>query len=105
MPKINVEIQYFRDCPNYVEMIERAKEAMETCETEIEYKEVSVETREKAIEIGFRGSPTLIINGDDFEGMPIPDRPNLSCRYYVNGLPSVEKIRSKIAGMDSGKSK
>ncbi|MFN3270733.1 MAG: DUF2703 domain-containing protein, partial [Candidatus Kapaibacteriota bacterium] len=62
----------------------------------IEYSEELVETEEKARQVGFRGSPTLLINGKDFEGIPIPPVASLSCRVYLKGLPKVEDIRNRI---------
>lgn len=92
---IEVKIQYFRGCPNSEEMIHRVKAAIEGL-PEINYIEELVETEEKAREVGFRGSPTLLINGKDFEGIPIPPVASLSCRVYLKGLPKVEDIRSRI---------
>ncbi len=55
-----------------------------------------METNAKAAEVNFRGSPTLLINGTDLEGIPAPKKPALTCRYYSGGLPTVENIRTKI---------
>ncbi len=51
---------------------------------------------ELAEKIKFRGSPTLLINGEDFEGREEPKSASLNCRYYQNGLPNVEDIKVKI---------
>lgn len=93
---INVIVQYFRGCPNSTEMIKRVKEAIKGI-SGVDYKEILIETEELARKYGFRGSPTLLINGKDFENMPVPPNPTLSCRLYSNGLPTVEEIRGKIA--------
>jgi hypothetical protein len=90
--KIAVELQYFDGCPNSHEMIHRVKEAIKQYKIPIEYHEILINTPEKAEEFEFRGSPTVLINGNDLEGMPAPITGNLSCRYYKNGLPSVETI-------------
>ena len=95
--KIIVEIQHFEGCPNSPVLIARVKEAMKDSRTEIQYTEVLVESNEKAIEVGFRGSPTLLINGKDIEDLPIPENPALMCRYYPKGLPTVGQI---IAALD-----
>ena len=49
----------------------------------------------KAEKLKFRGSPTLLINGNDFEERQIPNSASLNCRIYQNGLPTVEDIRKK----------
>ena len=95
MNKTKIEIQYFRSCPNSKIFIERIKDAIKGMDS-IVYLETLVETNEKAAEVSFRGSPTLLINGQDFENTPAPKNPALTCRFYPGGLPSVETIRKKI---------
>lgn len=95
MKKIKIELQHFHGCPNSTALIERVKEAMKDFENTI-YTEVLVDTNEKAKELKFRGSPTLIINGEDFENQPEPESPALSCRYYLKGLPKLEQIKSRL---------
>ena len=99
---VRVEVQYFRGCPNSDEMIRRVKEAIKDLDG-VEYSEVLIETEELARKYGFRGSPTLLINGKDFENMPIPPVASLSCRVYLKGLPTVTQIREKIRSIQDGK--
>jgi len=98
--KIKIEIQHFRGCPNSPEMIHRVKQAIKGIEEKIEYNEVLVESNEFAEEIKFRGSPTLLINGKDFEGREEPELAALNCRVYESDLPNVHEI--KIIIMASG---
>ena len=95
MKKTTIELQHFNGCPNSPILIERVKEVISDFEN-IEYNEVIVDSNEKAAEVKFRGSPTLLINGEDFENQPEPLEPALMCRYYPHGLPQTEVIRSKI---------
>lgn len=92
---INIELQYFIGCPNSPILIERVREAIKGFDN-IEYHEVIIDTNEKANEKKFRGSPTLLINGKDFENLPEPENPSLACRYYPNGLPTVEQIENRL---------
>ncbi len=94
--KIKIEIQHFRGCPNSPEMIHRVKEAIKGSEEIIEYNEVLIESNELAEKLKFRGSPTVLINGEDIEGREEPESAALNCRVYENGLPSVKEIRNKI---------
>ena len=48
------------------------------------------------MQVKFRGSPTLLINGEDLLGMPAPSQPSLACRYYPKGIPTSEEIRKII---------
>ena len=100
--KISLQIQHFHGCPNSPEMIRRVKEAVRGAEGEVEYQEILVETNELADKIKFRGSPTLLINGEDFEGREEPREASLNCRYYQNGLPDIEEIKEKIKKLLSG---
>ncbi len=94
--KIKIEIQHFRGCPNSPEMIHRVKEAIKGNEEKIEYNEVLVESNELAEKLKFRGSPTVLVNGEDIEGRKEPESAALNCRVYENGLPSKVEIREKI---------
>lgn len=96
MNKVIIEIQYFDGCPNAGEMLENARKAFTLLGDLAEYKETLVETLEKAKETGFRGSPTLLVNGIDIENLPANPFPALSCRFYQNGIPSAEMIAQKV---------
>ncbi len=94
--KVEIIIQHFHGCPNGPKMIENVKTAMKGIEDNINFSEQIIDKPELAKEFIFRGSPTLLVNGEDIEGMKAPENPDLSCRLYPNGLPSVEKIRKRI---------
>jgi len=94
--KLKVEIQFFEDCPNSEEMISRVKKAIEQLEFDIDFSETHVETEEIAMQVKFRGSPTLLVNGSDIENLPEPETAYMACRFYSAGLPSVEKIKEFI---------
>lgn len=94
--KITVEVQYFYGCPNSQEMMRRVQEAIKRTNISIDYHEILVDTPEKAELYKFRGSPTVLINGSDLEGMPVPSAGNLACRYYSNGIPSIDTITDII---------
>ncbi|MCK5456231.1 MAG: DUF2703 domain-containing protein [Melioribacteraceae bacterium] len=96
MNKILIEIQHFSDCPNSEEMIARTKKAILSFESLVDYKETLVEDNVTAEKVKFRGSPTLLINGEDFENLPEPFQPNLTCRIYSKGITSLEEIKEKI---------
>jgi glutaredoxin len=95
--KMIIEVQYFRGCPNSSEMINRVKEAIKSFEENIEYREILVEDNDLAEKLNFRGSPTVLINGKDLEGRDLVESASLNCRIYENGLPSVEKIKSRLS--------
>ena len=94
--KVEIEVQHFEGCPNSGEMIIRVKAAIKEFNNRVDYREILVETQEEAERVKFRGSPTVLINGIDLENMPEPIEANLACRYYKNGLPSIEEIKNFI---------
>lgn len=96
MKKVQIEVQYFNGCPHAAEMLNNVRKAIESFIDQIEYFEYLVDTNEKAKEKGFRGSPTLIINGSDYENMPENFNPSLNCRIYRNGIPDVYSISKVI---------
>ena len=94
--KVNLTLQHFHGCPNSGKMIQNVIDAIKDIKDKVEYKEILVETDELAKEYNFRGSPTLLIDGEDIEGMPEPANPSLACRFYKNGVPDANEIKNKI---------
>ncbi len=96
MKNINIEVQYFRGCPNSEKVINMVKDFVKNSNYSINYTEVLVETPEDAEKYKFRGSPTILINGKDLEGVEENKTPSLACRFYQNGLPSLKDIQNFI---------
>ncbi len=94
--KIKLDFQYFEGCPNHKKMSGNLKEAIKGLEDKIDLKEILVEDEVTAKRVGFIGSPTLLINGEDIVGASVPENPQLACRFYPGGVPSAELIREKI---------
>jgi hypothetical protein len=94
--KVEIEIQHFNGCPNSNELIERVKVAIQEYESRIIYFETLVEDNLTAEKVRFRGSPTLLIDGKDFEDLSEPIQSNLACRFYPNGLPAIGAIKNSI---------
>jgi len=94
--KIKIEFQYFEGCPHSDELFKNLKEAIVGYEYKIELKKIIIDTPELAKKYKFRGSPTILINGKDIEGMMEPLNPAVSCRYYPKGLPTIQFIKKKL---------
>ena len=94
--KIKIEFQYFEGCPHSDELFKNLKEAIVGYEYKIELKKIIIDTPELPKKYKFRGSPTILINGKDIEGMMEPLNPAVSCRYYPKGLPDVKFIKIQI---------
>ncbi len=93
---IKIELQYFQGCPNSDLMMQRLQEAISLSGLDADYREILVETPAKAEEVKFRGSPTVLVNGMDLERLPEPEKGNLACRYYREGIPSAETLVTRI---------
>ncbi len=98
---MDVTLLYFDDCPNW-----KVTDAhLETLTGEIgglEISRVEVTTTEDAERYRFRGSPSVLIDGQD--AFADPDDPvGLSCRVYQTpdgpaGSPTLGQLRDVLTG-------
>ncbi|HEX9549113.1 MAG TPA: thioredoxin family protein [Acidimicrobiales bacterium] len=98
----NVRLLYFDDCPNWRVARARLTEVLSDLGADpdmVVYQEVT--TPEQAAEVGFRGSPTILVDGVD--PFASPDDPSgLACRIYRTAAgsepaPTVEELRAVLA--------
>ncbi|MBS1261881.1 MAG: hypothetical protein MAG453_01216 [Calditrichaeota bacterium] len=94
--KLRLQVQYFEGCPHERELRNRVRDAIRRAGTDVSYDELVVGDNETAARVGFRGSPTLLIDGSDFYGDPAPEQPGLSCRHYPAGMPTVDEIAARL---------
>lgn len=78
-----IEVQYFEGCPHAPPAI-RLGERYRDEHQDVKLTLTRVESDEDAVRVSFRGSPTILINGKDLFGHPVPDEPHLACRFYLN---------------------
>jgi len=96
---MKVTLLYFDDCPNWVEA-DRHLTQLQADIPDMEISRERVETPEEAEQLGFRGSPSLLINGvDPFADSDAPV--GLSCRIYATpsgpaGSPTLEQLRNAL---------
>jgi len=97
---IKFEVQYFDGCPNAAAAVQLVKKYSQAHpETEVGF--VQVQDNERAAMIGFRGSPTVLINGRDWFDMAVPEQPYMACRIYPAGIPSLELFSEMVQKMIS----
>ncbi|MEJ5256198.1 MAG: hypothetical protein WHS89_12710 [Acidimicrobiales bacterium] len=96
---IRVELSYFEDCPHW-----RAAEAnllalKSEFGFELEYR--IIDSPESAVASGFRGSPSISVNGGDLFGAP-DQAVGFTCRRYETpegpaGCPTIGQLRRALA--------
>ncbi|EKA62377.1 DF family (seleno)protein [Janibacter indicus] len=99
---MRVQLLYFDGCPNWQVADGRIREALETLGIHVDVEKVLVTTPEQAEQWSFRGSPSILVDGEDHfaePGAPV----GLSCRLYrtpdgVEGSPTVEQLVQVLSG-------
>lgn len=96
---MKIEFYYFDGCPSYKKALDHLKEIIDEENINADLKLIRVDSPEDAQKVGFQGSPSIRINGQDMEGRR--DSYNFSCRIYnidgaFTGIPSKDYIRAKL---------
>jgi len=100
---MNVTLLYFDDCPNW----RQTDTLLDGLRVEYGFSldRREVRTPEEAARLGFRGSPTVLIDGAD--PFADPEAPvGLSCRIYqgpegLTGSPAEAMLRAVLEGRPS----
>jgi len=92
---MDITVLYVQDCPHVGLARERIVEALGRVGVAATAAERLVPTDAEAVTSGFRGSPTILIDGVD--PFPVDGAAGLSCRLYpgdggVEGAPTVEQL-------------
>ena len=97
-----VTLLYFTDCPSWRTADERLRRLRDELGFELDRR--LVETPEDAQRLGFRGSPTVLVDGRDVFARG--DEPvGLACRIHQTpdgpaGAPTLEQLRAAITTTD-----
>ncbi len=98
---MEIELRYFDGCPNWKTTETRVLRLLDELGISATVRLTRVETFEAAERLGFRGSPTLLLDGTD--PFTDPSSPiGLSCRIYrteagLAGSPSEAQLRLVLA--------
>ncbi len=93
---MELTLQYFDGCPNWKIAERRLATLIQQQGLEVEIRYQLIDSPEAAAEHGFRGSPTILVNGSD--PFAAPDAPvGLSCRVYPTddgpaGSPTLQQL-------------
>lgn len=93
---MEVELLYVPDCPNRDIVRNRLHSALRRIGRGAVIREREVDTAEEGDRLGMRGSPTILIGGEDAFAVP-GDATGLVCRLYrsataVTGAPTVDQL-------------
>ena len=96
---MKIEVLYVPECPSRTAAVQLVKDVLRAEGVVAEIREVLVADWRSAADLGFRGSPTIRVNGHD-----VADRETeavaLSCRLYPGssriGVPPVELVRHAV---------
>jgi hypothetical protein len=100
---VNVELLWWEGCPSTERALETVREAL--AELGLEATEVrtrEVRTDDEAAELGFLGSPTILIDGVDLVPAADDEPIGLSCRVYrrrdgrISPLPDPDDLREAL---------
>lgn len=97
---VKVTVRYFDGCPNWRILDRRLRRLAGELDLELSYE--IVDTPDAAERVGFRGSPSLLVDGQD----PFADGDGpvgLACRVYDTpegpaGAPTVAQLRDVLGG-------
>ena len=100
---MRVSLRYFEGCPSWRVAEDRLRQFLKElgrADMRIEFERV--ETVQRAQEVAFRGSPTVLVNGEDpFLSQDV--QVGLACRIYrteqgPEGAPSLAQLRAALGG-------
>ncbi len=99
---MQIDIVYVPQCPNLDRARSRLEEALDVTGVEASVREIEVATPEAAVEVGMRGTPTILIDGRDAFATQA-EIASMSCRLYavgdsVDGAPTVPQLIEVMVG-------
>jgi hypothetical protein len=101
---MQIEFLFWEDCPSHTDALARLKAVMESEGITQNIRIREVMTDDQAEQLGFPGSPTIRIDGQDIDplGADAAGAFSLSCRVYrtssgrVTPLPPADMIRDAL---------
>jgi hypothetical protein len=96
-----IDFLWWRECPSWERALGILRERLEAAGLDQSLVITEITTDEQARRLGFPGSPTIRVNGDDIQD-PGTNPIGLSCRVYrtrdgrISPLPEVADIDSAL---------
>ncbi len=94
---MDLDLLLVADCPNVDLARRRIVVASERAGIPVEVRERQVTDEAEAVELGMRGSPTILVIGADVAGPASTEVGSVSCRLYrtdsrFEGAPTVDDL-------------
>ena len=92
-----VEVLVFDGCPHAEAALDLTRRVVERLVPNLQVERLEVDTPEKAAEVGFLGSPSIRVDGEDVEGKRTT-RGTLCCRTYEGGagVPAEWRVEAAL---------
>jgi hypothetical protein len=91
-----IELLGFPDCPNTPALRTNLKAALTAVGKGWTFKDTDQERLpEGDLRRGYP-TPTVLVNGRDLYGLPVPTAPSMGCRMYAGGVPGAKDIAEKL---------
>jgi hypothetical protein len=100
--RLKIEFRYWEGCPSHPEALRLLEDVLEERGVDAEIEVRAVRSQEEAEELGFPGSPTILVDGRDVDPIGARDRPALTCRIYhlpdgrVSPIPSRDQLEEAL---------
>lgn len=91
---LTIEVQHLFECPLVNEFLKNVNEAISKLDFKVDFRKTEIDKNEYPEK--FRGCPTLLVDGRDYEGKVKYEKCKPFCREYRNGIPTVEEIKSFV---------
>jgi hypothetical protein len=98
-----IELQWWEGCPSTERTLEQLRHALEELGlSSAPVRMLEVKTEAEARRLGFVGSPTVLIDGEDAVGVPAGEPRGLACRIYrrrggaVSPTPDPDDLREAL---------
>ena len=96
---MNIQLLYFDGCPNWLLTKRALEDTLAERGIAAPIDLVNVASNQQAQELGFVGSPTVRVDGEDVDPETPTEGFNLECRlYWVDGKPRGTPPREWIVG-------
>jgi hypothetical protein len=99
-----VQLLWWEGCPSTERALAELREALKDVGLgEVEVRTSEIRTDDDADDVGFKGSPTILVDGADVEGTSAADEPTgLNCRVYrrrdgrISPTPDPDELRETL---------